>query len=484
MTVWVDVSDVYRWTYAQLSGIQRTVVFVIEELSRRRADLRLFRFDPKEQRLLEVTPESLPVAVRKCLPWLSAGAASAIRQKSAIQFGRNIETRATLRRYGSWFIKPLKRAIGGIRTPLWLIGRKAKSLIGLISNRSLQHSPVASRARRKPLQPGVLIRLGAVAPLFQPGDVCLSLSATWNLPGYGDAIAANLHGGRVKCINMIYDLTPVLFPNWASEKGTRSFTHWVRGQIRNADLVLAISHFQKKEIEAFLSESALPHRPIEVVRLGDTLPASATMPPRPRYVPNDPFVLCVSTLHVRKNHHCLYQVWRQLATRLGPQCPRLLLVGIPTHVGFRDLLHQMRHDRLVNRLITHLSEVCDKELAWYYKHCLFTVYPSFYEGWGLPISESLQSGKYCIASSHESMQEAGGDLVDYFDPFDYKACLDLIHRAITQPEYVKAREEEIRRRYVPTSWAVTAQQICAAVDRVSGRTRLPEEEESLQARAT
>ena len=58
----------------------------------------------------------------------------------------------------------------------------------------------------------------------------------------------------------------------------------------------------------------------------------------------------------------------------------------------------------------------DATLYQLYERCLFTVFPSFYEGWGLPVGESLWFGKNCIASNASSIPEVGKEFVTYFDP--------------------------------------------------------------------
>ena len=58
----------------------------------------------------------------------------------------------------------------------------------------------------------------------------------------------------------------------------------------------------------------------------------------------------------------------------------------------------------------------DADLKVLYEGCLFTLFPSFYEGWGLPVTESLAFGKPCIASNRSSIPEAGGKLARYIDP--------------------------------------------------------------------
>ena len=68
--------------------------------------------------------------------------------------------------------------------------------------------------------------------------------------------------------------------------------------------------------------------------------------------------------------------------------------------------------------VTMLHRTSDAELAWLYAHAAFTLYPSWYEGWGLPLSESLAYGKTFIASDTSSLPEAGQGLGIHLDPYD------------------------------------------------------------------
>src|ERR1044071_485576 len=84
--------------------------------------------------------------------------------------------------------------------------------------------------------------------------------------------------------------------------------------------------------------------------------------------------------------------------------------------------------------------------------CLFTVFPSLSEGWGLPIVESLAHGKFCVASNHTSIPEAGGKLIDYFDPMDEDDALAKIERPLIEPGYLAAREAQLRAEYRARTW--------------------------------
>jgi glycosyltransferase involved in cell wall biosynthesis len=213
-----------------------------------------------------------------------------------------------------------------------------------------------------------------------------------------------------------------------------------------------------------MARMQIPAKPIEVVYLGDEhLGEARGNVVEPTHPPMSPFVLSVGVLDARKNHYALYHVWRKLAAELGEDCPRLVLIGRRLMLS-DDLLWQINSDPIVNKLIVHLQDVPDAELAWYFRNCLFTMFPSHYEGWGLPVAESLSHGKLCIASNASSIPEIGGDLVDYFDPTDIASCYRLTHRAVTDEGYREERENEIKLRYTARSWSAAAETVNRIVD--------------------
>jgi len=157
-----------------------------------------------------------------------------------------------------------------------------------------------------------------------------------------------------------------------------------------------------------------------------------------------PFVLCVGTLEVRKNGAALLQAWRLLGRRLGERLPRLVFAG---KQGW--LIHEFKatlaNDPELAQRVCIVESPSDQDLAFLYQRCLFTAYPSRYEGWGLPVGEAAWFGKYVISSNATSLPEVCGDLIDYFDPADPAALCTLLERAITDPAYVRAKEDTIAR---------------------------------------
>lgn len=311
----------------------------------------------------------------------------------------------------------------------------------------------------------------SAAAFAAPGDILLSVGATWSMPGHGDALGV-LRGRGVRVARMIYDLIPTLKPQWVERQVTRQFTSWARQLLAESDVVLTISEYTRREIDAYCDQARLRAVPVHVVRLGDVVvpAAAAGRVARPRFVPARPFFLCVSTLDVRKNHRLLYDAWTHLVARRGNECPDLVCVGTP-HLYVTDLLREIREDWSVNRHIHMLDGVTDAELGWYYATCAATIYPSKYEGWGLPVAESLGQGRICLASNATSIPEIS-DLPEFFDPHDVSGLVSLVDRVLDDPAWVRFREHAIRSGFKPTEWRTTAAEVLAAVEGVNAAPRL------------
>jgi len=476
VTIWYDVSDLTTWTLPHLTGIQRTTVGIFNGLVAACVTPRLARFDADRGCFVPLDPAELSPAVVAHLTGSAVTGGS--RPASPAQTTTPPAASPRRRRWdGREFLfgtspaatelrtafRELKGSTRHLRKKLtrWMRVRfRGTTTMRVIAPRA------GSRTVPRPLPAPI-----TGGPLL-PGDVLLSLGASWPIPGHAEATAALRERG-VMVLRMIYDLIPVIKPQWVDEQTVRQVTHWARNVLTASDHVLTISEFSKGEITAYCEESRFPPPPLSIVRLGDELDSSRDeMPPLPRFTPRRPFFLCVSTLDVRKNHRLLYDAWQVLSARHGEACPDLVCVGV-RHVYVNDLLREIRQDRAVNARVHMLHGIEDAELAWYYRHCAATIYPSRYEGWGLPVAESLGHGRLCLASSATSIVEISRDLPEFFDPLEPHRLVSLVEKTLAEPAWVRSRETEIRRRFVPTSWTYTARQVLAAVEvaRRTNRTR-------------
>lgn len=278
------------------------------------------------------------------------------------------------------------------------------------------------------------------APDLGPDDVVYLPGGLWGRPDYMDDLERMQAERGFRIVLFVHDLIPLVAGQYLSDTETsRQFDAWLRRMCRMATRFLTCSEATRRDLEAFIAAADLPRVPISVVPHAHELlldpAAPASVRPLVREASRRPYALCVGTLEARKNNAGLLAAWQRLVAERGEAAPRLIFAGKRgwRNEAFFEAL--AASDRLGGR-VEIVDNPSDHELAHLYANCLFSVFPSFYEGWGLPIGESLWYGRPVIASNTSAMPEVGGDVVDYVDPtspasFDRALALmlDAGHRA-------------------------------------------------------
>ena len=109
-----------------------------------------------------------------------------------------------------------------------------------------------------------------------------------------------------------------------------------------------------------------------------------------------------------------------------------------------------------------IEEPTDRELEFLYRNCRFTIMASLYEGWGLPVGESLSYGKTAVISNTTSLPEVGGDLVEYCDPASVDSIVEACLRLIADPAHRAALEARIAATRL-RSWDDVAENLLAVI---------------------
>jgi len=278
---------------------------------------------------------------------------------------------------------------------------------------------------------------------FQSQDTLLVLESVWITDNY----YANVYRYRLNgllVITMLYDLVPTLDPTFIDEVGPR-FHRYLHGASMVSNRVITISQSTRNDYSAYCAAHHLLEAPGCVTQLpGGFIDIDKSTQHRseangfeiwPR-----PYILMVGTIEVRKNHLVALHAWQDLIENRGSQnVPDLVCVGkIGWNVEqfFSELA--LSDDTVKDRIHLMTENVVDDELKSLYQNCLFTIYPSSYEGWGLPVSESLDFGKAVITTSVSSMPEAGMDFAKYVPPADPRALSKAIGEFLDDPEIPQA----------------------------------------------
>jgi len=301
-------------------------------------------------------------------------------------------------------------------------------------------------------------------PDSRPGDVLLLAGENWSR--YDFNMLRRLRADHnVRIAAVLQDMIPVVHPQFFDDAGFLvRFRTYVDFLARDADLVFAISDATRNDYLR-AAPDADPLR-VERIELGADIDTAGEQhrPVALADLTGRPFVLSVSTIQARKNFDLLYRLWQRFAGEGLSDTPHLVIAGRPGF-GSADLLHLMRNDPAIADTVTLLHGASDAELAWLYANCLFTLYPSWYEGWGLPLSESLAHGRTFIASNTSSLPEAGQGLGIHLDPYDLMAWRREVLQLAGDSEARAAMERRIQAERKLSSWSDCARGIAEALNR-------------------
>lgn len=310
------------------------------------------------------------------------------------------------------------------------------------------------------------------------GDVIFIAGSVWHYDANCDKHKYLVNSGASP-VYLVYDLLQIFFPKLVSEKWSARFEAWVTQVIKLSSIILVDSKYASREIQQYsrLNNIDISSHKIVEIELGDqfmpmALSRKSKNCNKTRITNDCPYVLYVSSISARKNHPFLVDAWSRLESKIGDQCPELKIVGSKGD-GTKALDEVLIATNFANGKVSVLSSVDDNDLINLYDGCLFCVFPSICEGWGLPIAEALSYGKVCLASNATSMTEAGGLLADYFDPNDEVTFLSLVLKYLDEDERT-IREREIKQSYKRRDWSATLKQIFHATAKINEKTPTPE----------
>jgi glycosyltransferase involved in cell wall biosynthesis len=227
----------------------------------------------------------------------------------------------------------------------------------------------------------------------------------------------------------IHDLVPLRYPDWVHPQTYRMHSRKYAHAAETSDLIVVNSEFTAGDVVELLR---FPRERICVAHPGI---GSSFQPNGPSRDLGRPYVLTVATLERRKNLETLLAALPLVRER-HPELS-LAVAGAP---GWQA-------PNLQAEGVLPLGYVDDDELAALYRGAEVFVYPSRFEGFGIPIVEAMACGTPVIASAHPSMDEASGDAALRADPESAKAIASAMERALTESDSLVARGNEHARGF-------------------------------------
>lgn len=257
---------------------------------------------------------------------------------------------------------------------------------------------------------------------------------------------------NARVVYTLYDLSFLEYPEFTSEENRWQCFNGVFDAAIKADFIIAISEYSRQR---FLQ--IFPHFPAERTRtiyLGSRFEEASEEKPVSGLTSNQ-FWLSVSTLEPRKNLRLTLKAYKQY---IDLHCDPKPLVLAGGKGWLEDDIDEFIANLGLTKYVQKLGYVDDATLIWLYKNCWAFIYPSIYEGFGLPVLEAMSVGAPVITSNTTSLPEVGGDAVLYVDPTNEMELVKAFEK-MREPDFRNCLRVKGQKRAAMFSWAKTAEQV-------------------------
>ena len=225
----------------------------------------------------------------------------------------------------------------------------------------------------------------------------------------------SLRDAGARFVPLIHDLIPITHPEYNRPRQTVAHHRRMAVTARMADAVIVNSAATGAALAHHLMALGQAPPRIVVAPLGFDLPPADSIPPAPR--PETPYFVMLGTIEPRKNHQLMLSLWRDMSETLGPGAPRLIILGRrgwDNEPVFRVL------DRCggYGGLVEERGPVSDGVIASVLSGARALLFPSFAEGYGIPLVEALALGVPAICSDIPALVEVGAGVPEHIHPLD------------------------------------------------------------------
>src|SRR5581483_2031486 len=265
---------------------------------------------------------------------------------------------------------------------------------------------------------------------------------------------------RCRSVVTIHDCIHLMFPQYLPNRFALQYARTsIRLAARRATRVLTVSESSKRDILRFVDTE--PDR-IDVIynaydeRFGVEPHEEDVVRVRERYQLHDEFVLYAGNVKPHKNLERLITAF-DLVRKRGLDHLKLVLIG--DEISKYSALRRAVHQHQLHKYVRFLGYLPEETLAVMYRLAAVFVFPSLYEGFGLPPLEAMASGTPVVTSNVSSLPEVAGDAAVLVDPYDPEAIADGIYRVLTDESLRRDLKRRGLARAAQFSWETSVRRV-------------------------
>jgi glycosyltransferase involved in cell wall biosynthesis len=284
-------------------------------------------------------------------------------------------------------------------------------------------------------------------------------------------------GCSVPVVVSVHDVSFLEHPEYFTRDRAWQLQWTVRRTVKRAAKILTGSEFSKASILKVYGDLeedkvvVVPNAAASEFRPVSRETAAATV--RERFSVPAPFILSVGDLQPRKNQIGLIRAFARLVKAYPQLKQNLVLAGKET--WFADRVHEAARESGVADRIHFFGFVSDRDLLQLYNACDVFVFPSFYEGFGLPALEAMACGRAVVCSNTSSLPEVVDGAAILFDPYAVDEIVRAIADLLLDAELRTRMERLGLKRAAHFSWQKTAQRTLEVFHEVVEQPRVAKE---------
>ena len=325
----------------------------------------------------------------------------------------------------------------------WAVSQALFQLLATGEEDSSGHDSFRRGLIRLALRHGPALAAALIRPL--PGN-----GRIWLNPGHTGLDVAELtawcrHIG-VRPVYLVHDLIPISHPQHCRAGEAERHHIRMRTMLLSGHGLVANSCDTLNATKAFASDQGLPMPPTVVAWPGTP---KLAMPAEQQPRPSNDFII-LGTIEGRKNHMLLLDVWERLVALHGGAAPRLVIIG---RRGWAcdDVLARLEAGGFGSRMV-ETGALSDEAIARHLAGARALLFPSFAEGYGLPLVEALDAGVPVIASDLDVFHEIGQGVPDLLPPDDVEGWAAAIMAYATSNSPVRAAQMARLARFRAPDW--------------------------------
>ena len=307
------------------------------------------------------------------------------------------------------------------------------------------------------------------------GAVFFDIDSVWNSALKRSYLFPILKQNGVKIVTQIYDIIPITHPQFCHENTTVNFMIYLGANLKYADLLITSAETTIKALDELADKIGIEHKKCKVVTLSSDFARSnkedtsmgEVDPEVKKIASGSKYLLMLGTIEPRKNHSLIIDA---LESGLAESGMKAIFAG---RIGWnvKELEKRIKTHPLYNKSLFFVEKPDDVTVDYLYKNAFAVAFPTFNEGFGLPIIEAFMRGTPVVASDIPVLHEVAGDFADYFDPNDKNDLIRCVKALMNDPETYKAKKAKLK-EYVPYTWDESAEDMLNAVISTSENSKV------------